>query len=235
MAGISGALAYDPGQLAGLNPGANNSGMPGSTLGPMSTTGVLGGSAGNPMIPSMPNGQGVNTAAPMPAGSTDPYATSGATSALAGLGAPGGGNPNTGSNQFGYTGTDLAKSIQASGVKGGAGTALAQFLNTGAGFNPQVAQALIAAMQPQFAKGQANLMEQFGASGQAAGSSAALAMGDYMAQENLDVGQLLSGMYEQSVSNYMNVLTGMKNTPKQPFWEQLLNTAVGDVSATAKV
>lgn len=229
---IAGTLASDPSQLAGLNPGANNAGTPGSMIGPLSTTGTIGNQGGNPMIPAMPAGQGVNTAAPMPPGSTDPYSTSGATSALASLGAPGtgGANSNVGQGQFGYTGSDLAQSFQKSGVAGGAGTALAQFLNTGAGYSPQVANALVAAMQPQFAKGASNLMEQFGAAGAASGSSAALAMGDYEAQTNLAVGQLLSGLYEDSVKNYMDVLMGMKNTPKQPFWEQLLNTAVGDFS-----
>jgi len=139
----------------------------------------------------------------MPAYSS-PYSPSGATAALAGLSPSGGG---TGAGTFGFTGTDLAKSFQKAGtMPGGLGTAAAQFMQSGAGFNPQVAQALIAAMQPQIAKGQANLMEQFGAQGLAGGSPAALGMGDYLAQTNLDVGQLLSGLYEQSVQNYMQVL-----------------------------
>jgi hypothetical protein len=203
-------------------------------LGPLGTTGTIGNQGGNPMIPAMPAGQSVNTAAPEAPGAPNPYSTSGATSDLAGLGAPAGGNPNVGQGQFGYTGGDLAKSFQKSGVAGGAGTALAQFLNTGAGYSPDVAKALVAAMQPQFAKGASNLMEQFGNAGAASGSSAALAMGDYEAQTNLEVGQMLSGLYEQSVQNYMNVLTGMKNTPRQPFWEQLLNTAVGDIHVGTK-
>jgi hypothetical protein len=178
------------------------------------------------MIPSMPNGQGVNTAAPMPAGSSDPYSTSGATSAIAGLG---GGAGQTGALGQGFTGSDLAKSLQSSGYRGGVGTALSQFLQSGAGFNPAAAQAMIAALQPQFAKGQANLMEQFGATGQSASSPAALAMGDYMAQENLDVGQLLSGMYEQSIQNYMGVLESSKTAPKAPWW-QAASSLIGSLT-----
>jgi hypothetical protein len=205
MAGISGTMAYDPSQLAGLNPGANTSGGGGSTLGPMTTGATMGGTT-SPFVPAPVTGTN------MPAYSS-PYASSGATSALANLGGPtnanqpGGPNTNVGSGEFGFTGSDLAKSFQKAGtMPGGLGTAAAAFMNSGAGYNPAVAQALIAALQPQFAKGQANLMEQFGATGQAAGSPAALGLGDYLAQTNLDVGQLLSGLYEQSVSNYLGVL-----------------------------
>ena len=101
-------------------------------------------------------------------------------------------------------------------MPGGLGTAAANFLNSGAGFNPQVAQALIAALQPQIAKGASSLMEQFGAHGAASGSNAALGLGDYYAQTNLDVGQLLSGLYEQSVNDYMQVLNlGHVNVSQQ--------------------
>lgn len=226
MAGISGTLAYDPSQLAGLNPGANTSGGAGSTLGPMTTGPSVGTVGGNPLIPSMPTGQAVNTNAPMPPGSSDPYAATGATAALAGLG---GGTGGQGALGMGFTGGDLAKSLQSSGYRGGVGTALSQFLQSGAGFNPAVAQAMIAALQPQFAKGQANLMEQFGAQGLAGGSPAALGMGDYMAQENLDVGTLLSGMYEQSIQNYMGVLESAKTAPKASWW-QAASSLIGSIT-----
>ena len=156
-----------------------------------------------------------------------PYAASGATADLAGLG----GGPGGTALGMGYNAgtTALAKSLQSSGYRGGVGTALADFLQSGAGFNPQVAQAMIAALQPQFAKGQANLMEQFGSQGLAMGSPAALGMGDYMAQENLDVGTLLSGMYEQSVQNYMGVLESAKTAPKAPWW-QVASSLIGSVT-----
>lgn len=222
MAGISGTLAYDPSQLAGLNPGANTSGGPGSTLMPTSLSPSVGTSGSNPMVPSMPSGGSVNPTA-MPAGSSNPYSASGATAALAGLG---GGLPmQSASGQN----TDLAKSLQSSGYRGGVGTALSDFLTQGAGFNPAVAQAMIAALQPQFAKGQANLMEQFGSQGLAGGSPAALGMGDYEAQNNLDVGTLLSGMYEQSIQNYMGVLESAKTAPKAPWW-QAASSLIGSIT-----
>src|ERR1700721_4197481 len=136
MAGIAGTLASDPSQLAGLNPGANNSGVAGSTMAPTSA-GTLGNQGGNPMIPAMPSGQGVNTASPAtsgPPGAPNPYGTSGATTALTNLGPATGSNPNQGGGQFGISGGDLAGSLQSSGYRGGVGTALSNFLNTGAGF-----------------------------------------------------------------------------------------------------
>ena len=129
---------------------------------------------------------------------------------------------------------DIAKGMQTAGFSGGVGTALSEFLMNGAGFNPAVAQALIAAMQPQIAKGQANLMGQFGAQGLAGGSPAALGMGDYLAQTNLDVGTLLSGMYEQSVNNYMDVLLAGK-TPQQQGGGILgaLGSLIGGIGGTS--
>jgi hypothetical protein len=162
----------------------------------------------------------------MPAGSSNPYSASGATAALSGLG---GGTGQYGALGMGFGGTDLAKSLQSSGYRGGVGTALSQFLQSGAGFNPAVAQAMIAALQPQFAKGQANLMEQFGSMGLGMGSPAALGMGDYEAQTNLDVGQLLSGMYEQSIQNYMGVLESAKTAPKAPWW-QAASSLIGSLT-----
>lgn len=206
MSGISGTLNFDPSQMAGLNPGANTSGQPGSTLGPMTTSGTLGNTS-SPFVPSPTTGTN------MPAYSS-PYAPSGATAGLAGLA------PGAGGSAFGRPGgiaqqDDLARGFQAAGMPGGVGTTAAQFLQSGAGFNPQVAQALIAALQPQIAKGQANIMEQFGNKGLGLSSPAALGLGDYLAQTNLDVGTLLSGMYEQSVNDYMQVLGMGKAQPKQ--------------------
>jgi hypothetical protein len=200
------ASANDPSQLAGMNPGNNLAG--GSVAGFLTPNAIpaMGG-------PTPPFASG-----PVPAGSSmpaysSPYAPGGATSALANL------QNNFGSSGptpgHGNTNVDLAKGFQSAGFSGGVGTALSQFLSTGAGYNPAVAQAMIAALQPQFAKGQANLMEQFGSMGLGMGSPAALAMGDYQAQENLDVGTILSKLYEDSVQNYMQVLINGKGEPQQ--------------------
>jgi hypothetical protein len=50
-----------------------------------------------------------------------------------------------------------------------------------------------------------------------------------MAQENLDVGQLLSGMYEQSIQNYMGVLESSKTAPKAPWW-QAASSLIGSLT-----
>jgi hypothetical protein len=204
---IGGTLAYDPSQLAGLNPGANTSG---STLGPVGSS-IAAPSIGGTSSPFTP---APVTGTNMPAYSS-PYSPTGATAGLLGTGL--GATSAAGPVDPAAWQKDVAKSFQKSGtMPGGLGTAAAEFLSSGAGFNPQVAQALIAAMQPQIAKGQANLMEQFGSKGLGASSPAALGLGDYLAQTNLDVGTLLSGLYEQSVQNYMQVLNmGHVNVSQQ--------------------
>lgn len=88
---------------------------------------------------------------------------------------------------------------------------LGQFLMSGAGYNSQVANALIAQMQPSIQQGTENMMEQFSAEGDRFGSPSAYGLGSYEAQTNLDVGDILSQLYETSVQNYMDVLMGMPN------------------------
>lgn len=212
MPGLSGNLVYDPSQLAGLGSGSNLSGGP---TAPISFSPVNGiGGTSSPFVPqpatgtSMPAPTTVGSGTPIAAYGS-PYAPSGATSAVGALGGSplgnSGGDPSL--NLPGSLQNNLAQGFQKAGLPGGVGTAAATFLEGGAGYDPQVANALIAAMQPQIAQGQANLMGQFGAEGLAAGSPAALGLGAYNAQTNLDVGTLLSGLYEQSVQNYMQVLS----------------------------
>ena len=222
----SGSLVYDPSQLAGLNSGANMSG--GMTPAPMTSIGsTIGiGGNGNPLVPSTPSGQSVNPTA-MPAYNS-PY---GNTNALTGLDPSAFSGTVAGTNAFGMPmnvaqQNDLATSFQHAGFKGGIGTAMSEFLMSGAGFNPAVAQAMVASLQPQFAQNQANLMGQFGAQGLAGGSPAALGMAALGSQETLDVGSILSGMYEQSVQNYMNMLTQGKSYVGPPEWEQALNAVL---------
>lgn len=222
----SGFLVSDPSQIAGLNSGAN---LGGSSLAGFLTpnpTSAAGG-ADNPFTSTlgMPAGSKTlpasgPTPAPMPtAPFSSPYTPSGATATLTGLETGLGNTPPGQNTLFGLPATvaqqnDIAKGFQAAGLPGGVGTALSAFLMSGAGYSPAVAKALIDAMQPQIAKGQANLMEQFGSHGLSMSSPAALAMGDYEAQTNLDVGTLLAGLYEQSVQNYINVLS-LGKTQKQ--------------------
>jgi hypothetical protein len=241
----AGTLAFDPSQLAGLNSGANLGG--GSIAGFLTPNPIsaIGGNS-NPFLPNMPSGTKMPaTSSPVPASApfSSPYAASGATADLAGLGT-GLGSTQPGQNTlFGLPATgaqqdDIAKGLQKAGYAGGTGTALAAFLMSGAGYNPAVAQAMIAALQPQFAQGRANLMEQFGSEGLGMSSPAALGLGAYEAQTNLDVGTILSGLYEQSVQNYMQVLMGGKGQPHKSFWESIqptVDTLIGGGSQVAKV
>jgi hypothetical protein len=184
---------------AGLTPGANFGGnqlaLPSSSYSP--STAAVGGSQ-NPFLAGFPSGQN------FPAYGS-PYASSGATSDLSAL--------NIG-NSLGTSTQDYTKGLRYEGYTRQGATAISNFLAGGAGWNPEVANALIAAMQPQIAAGQANLLEQFSSMGLRGGSPAALGLAGYNAQTNLGVGEIFANLYEQSVQNYMNTLLAT-STPKK--------------------
>ncbi len=183
---------------AGLQPGANFGGnqlsLPSSSYSP--STSAVGGQS-NPFLPQFPNGQN------FPAYGS-PYSATGLTNQLSGLNIGSG----LGDNQ------DFQKMLKWEGYGRQGASAIANFLAGGAGFNPEVAQSLIAAMQPQIASGQANLLEQFSSMGLRGGSPAALGLAGYNAQTNLGVGEIFSQMYEQSVQNYINTLLNV-TTPQK--------------------
>jgi hypothetical protein len=207
-------VASNPAVLSSLMPGANISGNSVAVPPmPMSTgTPSVGGNT-NPFLPQIASGQAMppatshTGATPNTTGSTPtpgtgapaPLATSGATAGLAG-----------GGNNFGSTGSlqSLIKGLEKSGLTGGVASALAQFMKSGAGFNPEVANALINAMGPSIERGTENIAEQFSAMGNRFGSPAAVGMGDFMSQVNLNIGEIFSQLYEQSVQNYLEVLMG---------------------------
>lgn len=86
------------------------------------------------------------------------------------------------------------------------------FLTGGAGFNQQAISNLLASMQPGIERGEENLMEQFSATGNRFGSPAAIGLGDFESQVNLNEGELITQMYEQAVSNFMDVMMGTADT-----------------------
>lgn len=190
-------------------PGAN----PGGVQNLVPTTGgtsvpAIGGST-NPMVPSFPSG----SAMPSPSsgmstsgGSTDPL-----IQALLGL-SPAGPGAATGpqGNIGGLSIHDLVGYFHKAGFPSGIGYLLANFLAGGAGFSPEVAKAMLAALQPGIERGQASIVEQFGGMGLRYGSPAAIGLGDFMSQVTLDEGQILSQLYEQAVQNYMQVLLAGK-------------------------
>lgn len=94
----------------------------------------------------------------------------------------------------------------------GLGDTLANFLNSGAGYNPVVAQALIAQMQPQIEQGQQNTLEEFAAGGDRFSSSAALGLSNYNAQTTSNENATLANLYQDSVQNYLSTLMGTSST-----------------------
>lgn len=123
----------------------------------------------------------------------------------------------------------------------GIGGLIMQFLQGGAGYNQTAINNLIAQLQPQFKRSQQDLMQQFSASGNRFGSGAQIGMGDLLSQQNLEVGSLETQMYEQAISNYMNILMGAGGTTAhridttQSFWDQVVQMVTGNVDKMNKV
>jgi hypothetical protein len=195
----------------GLIPTANISGsqmLPatGNTSRPMPT---LGGST-NPFLPQTVTGQQVPP-------STSPSGPMPADTQL-GAGVPnfdiGQGTGLTSTN-FGIDLTSLWRSFMRMGYPSGVASLLARFLGSGAGYNPQVAQALIAQMGPSIERGQEDVMEQFSAMGNRFGSPAGIGLADYNSQVQLNIGETLANLYEQSIQNYMNTLLGSSQNRKE--------------------
>jgi hypothetical protein len=204
-------MATNPAAMTSLMPGANIGGssvavpsVPGSAYGTQS----VGGNT-NPFLPVPTSG----TSMPPMTSPSFPANTGGGSTGT-GLGGSSvynllGGGPNSGvPGDTGQSLQGVIKGLEKTGIPGGIASLLAGFLQSGAGFNPQVAQALIAAMGPQIERGTENIVEQFSALGNRFGSPAAVGLGDYMSQVNLNMDQIYANLYEQSVSNYLNILMG---------------------------
>lgn len=89
----------------------------------------------------------------------------------------------------------------------GTGIALQEIL--GQMFNPSTAEAFINAMQPQVARGQASILNAFGAEGSRFGSAAALGLGDFQSQVNLNESQVLAQMWMQAQQEQLQLIEGM--------------------------
>lgn len=200
----------------GSNPAALTSLMPGANIGgssvavpPVPYTSYGSNSIGggtNPFLPVPATGQSVT---PMTQPSTSSPTTgtppvTPTTGATAGLGGQNPYNLLGGSN---YPG-GLTNALRQTGLPGDIANLLAGFLQSGAGFNPQVAEALINAMGPSIERGTENISEQFSAMGNRFGSPAAIGLGDFQSQVNLNIGEIFSQLYEQSVTDYLGVLMG---------------------------
>jgi hypothetical protein len=126
-------------------------------------------------------------ASPFPAnGGTPTNPMAGLSSGFAGIG--GVAAPGTKDDNLGH------ELVSAYGQ--GTGNAILQLLYKGM-FNPQVAQSLLASLQPGIQRGQADILNAFGAGGNRFSSSAALGLGDFNSQVNLNQGQILSNLFLQ--------------------------------------
>jgi hypothetical protein len=223
-----------PSLMPGANPTGVNIAVPSGPGGSSTYNHFLSPSPITPQLGSSPFSMGTQAAqtpgaGAVPSGSAagTPYVPSGATANLISAGiAPSAGAGWTGSLQ------DLVKGFEASGMTRQMASLLGQFLMGGAGYNPQVANALIAQMQPSIERGQENLLEQFSAGGNRFGSGAQIGLGDYLANTNLDIGSVLSNLYEQSVQNYMNALM---NAPSQNLTPTNWDLAAGALDMATQI
>lgn len=98
-----------------------------------------------------------------------------------------------------------------SGIAG----AIMQFLANGAGYNQNAVNDMIAAMQPGFSQNQQNLLTSFSGGGNRFGSGAQYGLSNLQSQQQLNVGELESQMYEQAVQNYISTLMGAAGNTAQ--------------------
>lgn len=218
--------------IAGLIPGSNVSG---NTImvpyGPQQGGQASLGGSMNPFLPITATGTG--TSMPMlPQGAVSTSATSGfpaysggySPSSLLSTGSSGGSsvapnNPTAGSVPINSIAQGLGLPSTTQGQQqlwdtlsktygAGFATAFQNFLASGAGFNQTAVNNLIAAMQPGFTQDQNSLIQAFSQGGNRFSSGAQTGLADLMSQQQLDVGQLETQMYEQSVSDYLDVLMG---------------------------
>jgi hypothetical protein len=113
-------------------------------------------------------------------------------------------------------------------------------LSSQGGYNPEAIAALLAQMQPGIAQGQQNLLEEFGAAGGRFSSAAASGLAQYNSNVQLDEGQIMAQLYEQSYQNYMNEVLGIGGQVEQyqadqpNIWDDLTG-AVGAATGAAQL
>lgn len=174
------------------------------------TTGTSGTISTNP-YDIVPTGTTTTT----PTGGPSFPANAGPYPSTTNLGTAGSPAGATSSTQFGgflsgMTNKDISRLFDSLKKTYGDGMAhmILDFLQGGAGFNQQAVNNLLASLQPGIERGEENIMEQFSAMGNRFGSPAALGIGDFLSQVNLNEGQLVTQMYENALNNFMNVMMG---------------------------
>lgn len=196
--------------MTGINPTGNQTAI----ANPITSQPAVPGA--NPLLPTVntsPNSTNTNPYSVVPSAPVTSTANSGPYSSTGGSLLPATGTNATGgaaTNPFGIAPGDWNKMWNEMKKTYGAGTAetIIDFLKGGAGYNQQAINNLLASLQPGIERGEENIMEQFSATGNRFGSPAATGLGDFLSQVNLNEGNLVTQMYEQSLTNFMNVLMG---------------------------
>ena len=189
--------------MPGNNPTGMNYPVPGATTGAPSTNPFMSG-AQNPYMSQM------KTATPG-AGST---AVPGAAGAFPQNVSPYGSGVKMPSPMGGLD-LNAIPDDQLQNVFGPTAPLIKQMLGTGGGYNQQAVNAILAQMQPGIQQGASNLLEQFGSMGGRYSSGAQLGMADYLSQVQLNEGDIMSQMYEQSYQNFMNQILGLTGPSAQ--------------------
>jgi hypothetical protein len=216
-----------------LVPGAAPSNPTGNQI---NLSGSGGSTGSNPLLPPTPTAATAPTSMnPYTAGfsaNAGPYAPTN----LAGPPVPGAPTTNVGqaaASPIGGMSTmspkDLSRLFDSLKKSYGDGPAHAilDFLTSGAGFNQQAINNMLAALQPGIERGTESLASQFSASGNRFGSGAQIGIADFLSQVQLNEGQIEAKMYEDSIQRYMDVLMGTSGQAAQTkanspsFWDNL--------------
>lgn len=176
------------------NPSGNNMSQ---GQGAAMSSGITPGALPSPngMTPGAVTGTGGGGGTSFPANGT---ASTTATPGLASL------NSGFGSSMSPTQLSSFIKGLDATyGV--GQGTLIANMLTQGL-FNPQVAQALINAMQPNIERGLVSTEGAFAGEGARFSSSAQIGVGDYESQATLGENQVLANLFTQDQQMQLNLL-----------------------------
>lgn len=115
-------------------------------------------------------------------------------------------------NGLPYGGADFGLMGELDSAYGeGVGHSIDAILTKGL-FNPQVAAAYMNAMQPAYNQGIATQEQAFGAEGARFGSAAALGIGNYTSQFDLNEQQTMATMYMQAQQEQLSMLEGILPT-----------------------
>lgn len=118
----------------------------------------------------------------------------------------------------------------------GPGQLLGNILSGGL-YNPQVAAAFLNAQQPGIARGMAGIEGAFGDAGARFSSAAALGLGDYQSQVQLNQQQMLAQLFQHSQDQEMSLLEGLLPTLHQERADEggWLNKVIGGIETVGGI